>query len=71
MGSHIAAISRRCRELDRRHRVVIGVGLVIMGWKSSIRTTGARKRAGTLVTEGIYKFIRHPQYTGFSSSPLA
>ncbi len=36
-----------------------GMILVIVGWHQVHRATG-------LVTTGIYKHIRHPQYTGFS-----
>ena len=46
--------------------MVIGVVLVIMGWNVVYKRYW-RKEAGQgeLVTEGIYRFIRHPQYTGF------
>ncbi len=37
---------------------LIGMVVVIIGWHQIHRATG-------LVTTGIYKFIRHPQYTGF------
>ncbi len=37
---------------------LIGMILVIIGWHQIHRTAG-------LVTTGIYKFIRHPQYAGF------
>lgn len=46
--------------------MLAGVGLVILGWNVIYRRYW-RKEAGQgeLVTEGIYRFIRHPQYTGF------
>lgn len=37
---------------------LIGMIIVIIGWHQIHRATG-------LVTSGIYKYIRHPQYTGF------
>jgi protein-S-isoprenylcysteine O-methyltransferase Ste14 len=37
---------------------LIGMVIVIIGWYQIHRATG-------LVTSGIYKYIRHPQYTGF------
>lgn len=36
---------------------LIGMVLVILGWHQIVRAKG-------LVTSGIYKYIRHPQYTG-------
>jgi|SRR6056297_1766967 len=38
----------------------IGVGLFIQGWRQVYR---ARKE-DRLVTEGLYTYVRHPQYTG-------
>lgn len=38
---------------------VFGMGLVLVGWK---RIYGRR---GGLVTNGIYGYVRHPQYLGF------
>jgi protein-S-isoprenylcysteine O-methyltransferase Ste14 len=38
----------------------IGIGLFIKGWKEVYK---ARKE-NRLVTTGLYKFVRHPQYTG-------
>jgi protein-S-isoprenylcysteine O-methyltransferase Ste14 len=38
----------------------IGIGLFIQGWKEVYR---ARKE-NRLVTTGLYRFVRHPQYTG-------
>ncbi|RPJ42729.1 MAG: isoprenylcysteine carboxylmethyltransferase family protein [Chloroflexi bacterium] len=44
----------------------LGILLVGLGWKEVFRRYW-RKEAGKgeLVTDGIYRFIRHPQYTGF------
>jgi protein-S-isoprenylcysteine O-methyltransferase Ste14 len=44
-------------------KVIMGIGilLVIYGWKQIHK---ARKQ-DTLMVEGIYKYIRHPQYVGF------
>ncbi|MFQ5638182.1 MAG: methyltransferase family protein [bacterium] len=36
---------------------MIGLGLIALGWQKIHKATG-------LVTSGIYKFVRHPQYTG-------
>jgi protein-S-isoprenylcysteine O-methyltransferase Ste14 len=46
--------------------MLIGAALVIMGWNVVYKRYW-RKEAGEgeLVTEGIYRYIRHPQYTGF------
>lgn len=46
--------------------MLIGIALVIAGWNIIYRRYW-RKAAGQgeLVTEGIYRYIRHPQYTGF------
>jgi protein-S-isoprenylcysteine O-methyltransferase Ste14 len=46
--------------------MIVGVVLVIMGWNVVYKRYW-RKEAGKgeLVTEGIYRYIRHPQYTGF------
>lgn len=43
-----------------------GALLVIWGWKDIYRYYWSKDRTeARLVTEGIYHFIRHPQYTGF------
>lgn len=44
-------------------KVVMGIGilLVIYGWKQIHKA----RQQGTLIIEGIYKYIRHPQYLGF------
>ena len=39
---------------------IIGIGIFIQGWRQVYR---ARKN-GHLVTNGLYAFVRHPQYTG-------
>jgi protein-S-isoprenylcysteine O-methyltransferase Ste14 len=46
--------------------ILTGIALVVSGWNVIYRRYW-RKEAGQgeLVTEGIYRFIRHPQYTGF------
>jgi protein-S-isoprenylcysteine O-methyltransferase Ste14 len=36
---------------------LMGIVLVILGWRKIHRSAG-------LVTDGIYRYIRHPQYTG-------
>ena len=45
---------------------VAGIALIVAGW-SKIYRDYWRKDAGTgdLVTGGIYRHVRHPQYTGF------
>lgn len=43
-----------------------GMILVIIGWRSIYKNYWSKKEGkGQLVTKGIYKYIRHPQYTGF------
>jgi protein-S-isoprenylcysteine O-methyltransferase Ste14 len=44
-------------------KVIMGIGilLIIFGW----RQIHKGKNQGKLVTTGIYKYIRHPQYLGF------
>ena len=39
--------------------ILVGILMIIIGWK----TIYSSKK---LVTSGIYKYVRHPQYTGFS-----
>lgn len=44
-----------------------GAALIIAGWRAIYRDYWSKDRGeGTLVTSGIYRFIRHPQYTGFA-----
>ncbi len=46
---------------------VIGFTLIIMGWRAIYRDYWSKDRGeGHLVTSGIYRYIRHPQYTGFA-----
>jgi protein-S-isoprenylcysteine O-methyltransferase Ste14 len=40
--------------------VIIGVSLIIKGW----RLVYAARVKEELVTDGIYRYMRHPQYTG-------
>lgn len=45
---------------------IIGGGLIIWGWRDIYRYYWSKEEGtGTLVTQGIYAHIRHPQYTGF------
>lgn len=45
---------------------LIGAALVIVGWKAIHKNYWSKEGGkGKLVTEGIYAYIRHPQYTGF------
>jgi protein-S-isoprenylcysteine O-methyltransferase Ste14 len=45
---------------------LVGALLVIQGWKVIHRRYWSKEEGkGTLVTDGIYAYIRHPQYTGF------
>ena len=39
---------------------IISAVLIIMGWSQIYRA----RNSGKLVTDGIYKYMRHPQYTG-------
>jgi len=38
----------------------VGVGMFIQGWRQVYRA----REEGQLVTDGLYAFVRHPQYTG-------
>lgn len=38
----------------------IGIGLFIQGWRELFRA----RQQNLLVTDGLYRFVRHPQYTG-------
>jgi protein-S-isoprenylcysteine O-methyltransferase Ste14 len=40
--------------------VFLGLSLIVRGWKQIY----AARKTDRLVTEGIYRYIRHPQYTG-------
>ena len=45
---------------------IIGGIVIILGWKQIYQDYWRHKEGqGKLVTGGIYKYIRHPQYTGF------
>ena len=44
----------------------LGGLLVFFGWRAIYKNYWSKERGeGKLVTEGIYRYIRHPQYTGF------
>jgi len=44
-----------------------GITLIIAGWRAIYRDYWSKEKgSGHLVTSGIYRFIRHPQYTGFA-----
>ena len=38
----------------------IGIGIFIQGWRQLYRA----RQKNQLITSGLYRFIRHPQYTG-------
>ena len=46
--------------------MLAGIGFIVLGW-NAIHSEYWSKEAGQghLVTHGIYRYIRHPQYTGF------
>lgn len=45
---------------------IIGAILIIWGWRDIYKFYWSKEEGhGKLVTQGIYHFIRHPQYTGF------
>lgn len=44
---------------------VIGLTLILNGWYNIYKKYWSKEKGkGELVTSGIYKYIRHPQYTG-------
>jgi protein-S-isoprenylcysteine O-methyltransferase Ste14 len=46
--------------------MLIGVVLIVAGWRVIYREYWSKDTGkGQLVTSGIYRYIRHPQYTGF------
>lgn len=46
---------------------LVGAALIIAGWRAIYRDYWSKDRGeGRLVTSGIYRYIRHPQYTGFA-----
>lgn len=50
---------------------VTALALVVAGWRAIYRDYWSKGRGeGTLVTSGIYRYIRHPQYTGFALATL-
>ena len=45
---------------------LLGAVLVIWGWRDIYKYYWSKDRSeARMVTQGIYRFIRHPQYTGF------
>lgn len=45
---------------------VVGIVLVVLGWRAVYQRYWRKASGeGELVTDGIYRYIRHPQYTGF------
>jgi methanethiol S-methyltransferase len=46
--------------------ILIGITLAAMGWRVVYKRYWSKEEGkGELVTDGIYRYIRHPQYTGF------
>lgn len=46
--------------------MLVGISLVVLGWNVVYKRYWRKESGeGELVTEGIYRYIRHPQYTGF------
>jgi len=46
----------------------LGIALVIVGvyfWLDSARLITVRFKSGVLITEGVYRLVRNPMYTGF------
>lgn len=45
---------------------LVGIDLVIRGWRTVYHSFWSKKKGKRrLVTDGIYAYMRHPQYTGF------
>ena len=47
---------------------VLGIALMIVGvyfWLDSVRLIATRFKSGVLITEGVYRLVRNPMYTGF------
>lgn len=50
---------------------LIAAALVIAGWRAIYKEYWSKDRGeGRLVSSGIYRYIRHPQYTGFALMTL-
>jgi len=44
---------------------VVGLGLILNGWYNIYKNYWSKERgSGALVNTGVYRYIRHPQYTG-------
>lgn len=44
----------------------IGLAMIVSGWSKIHKHYWSKEEGkGSLVTTGIYRYIRHPQYTGF------
>ena len=51
---------------------LLGILLIVLGWKEIYKRYWSQEEGkGELVTNGIYGYIRHPQYTGFMLMTLA
>ena len=51
---------------------LLGILLIVLGWKEIYKHYWSQEQGkGELVTNGIYGYIRHPQYTGFMLMTLA
>jgi protein-S-isoprenylcysteine O-methyltransferase Ste14 len=51
---------------------LLGILLIVLGWKEIYKHYWSKEEGkGELVTNGIYNYIRHPQYTGFMLMTLA
>jgi protein-S-isoprenylcysteine O-methyltransferase Ste14 len=45
---------------------LVGAAMVVLGWREIYKRYWSKERGeGEVVTDGIYAYIRHPQYTGF------
>jgi methanethiol S-methyltransferase len=46
--------------------IIGGIVMVVLGWKEVYKRYWSKEEGrGELITNGIYAYIRHPQYTGF------
>jgi methanethiol S-methyltransferase len=46
--------------------ILAGILLVVLGWKEVYKRYWSKEEGrGELITNGVYAYIRHPQYTGF------